>query len=809
VHRAAIAQNAGPARVLGELSVCALLSDVSSACTQLFEHALTDRPRDVLAGAASGCAYMGTGALACTLALTTAPLRGAREGGWKGCAEGMGRGLLGAIVIPAAAVGAASWQLGWGLAGTPEAIVQCCCCAHSWDAAAGEWSSYSLDQELADVRALGTRRQLITRLTERLSVAFTLGSVRAADGVRHAHANEATASSPSATDGTSPPPPRARSTRTVASRELYDRLGVEPDASAAEIRRAYRALALEAHPDRRRGDPVAVSEFQALVAAYRVLSSREARAVYDAQGQAAADTAGQSGRGALGLDGALALDLSDFVASMFGSEQFEYLAGNSSVAAMVQVWWGAVDHPAVLAARHAAEDAANPAFGSQIFGAHHAAHVLGRWAIGAAALRAVQRHEEVEVAAKLLDMLAPFASASVGARLAPGGASAGGSAAAAAAGRADDGDFGNGVLERFGFEPFWTKEAKRLAACHLGRPLLLELADAYRTAARVWGGTHPATAASAGRAANAMADGIAARWDDARASYALHADLATTLLIACKALLDMMRTGVEFRVALEEVCTPAVMANGAQRPPLSAAATAMLALPSALMHTAWAIRAIEVRSTALSAAERVLCDGEASPRTRRARADSLLLLATIFEREGRCDPAGEVGADVGAAGTEMAVAPPAAAGAAVVGSGGAAAAGNAARADGGSTSQPTAATAGVARSGAAAAGAQPAGGGMAAMAPPTPTPLPTQPGGASTVASRKRAQKLAAVAAECAHAKDRIESAGLRVFARARERMRERSDAEDAESQRRDATGRQQAAGRDVRATGQRTVGGQ
>jgi DnaJ domain len=59
----------------------------------------------------------------------------------------------------------------------------------------------------------------------------------------------------------------------------YATLGVRPDATAAEIRDAYRALARRYHPDR---DPGAASRMAAINEAYRVLGEPSRRAVYDA-----------------------------------------------------------------------------------------------------------------------------------------------------------------------------------------------------------------------------------------------------------------------------------------------------------------------------------------------------------------------------------------------------------------------------------------------------------------------------------------------------------------------------------------------
>lgn len=62
----------------------------------------------------------------------------------------------------------------------------------------------------------------------------------------------------------------------------YETLGVEPDATAEEIKRAYRKAALEHHPDRNQDDPEAATvRFKKVVAAYEVLSDPKKRAEYD------------------------------------------------------------------------------------------------------------------------------------------------------------------------------------------------------------------------------------------------------------------------------------------------------------------------------------------------------------------------------------------------------------------------------------------------------------------------------------------------------------------------------------------------
>jgi molecular chaperone DnaJ len=70
------------------------------------------------------------------------------------------------------------------------------------------------------------------------------------------------------------------------AKSLYDVLGVKKGASAGEIKKAYRKLARENHPDRNPGDKAAEDRFKEAQAAYDVLSDPEKRKQYDAFGTA-------------------------------------------------------------------------------------------------------------------------------------------------------------------------------------------------------------------------------------------------------------------------------------------------------------------------------------------------------------------------------------------------------------------------------------------------------------------------------------------------------------------------------------------
>uniref|UniRef100_A0A663LVF8 DnaJ homolog subfamily B member 11 n=1 Tax=Athene cunicularia TaxID=194338 RepID=A0A663LVF8_ATHCN len=72
---------------------------------------------------------------------------------------------------------------------------------------------------------------------------------------------------------------------TLGRRDFYKILGVSRGASIKDIKKAYRKLALQLHPDRNPDDPRAQEKFQDLGAAYEVLSDEEKRKQYDAYGE--------------------------------------------------------------------------------------------------------------------------------------------------------------------------------------------------------------------------------------------------------------------------------------------------------------------------------------------------------------------------------------------------------------------------------------------------------------------------------------------------------------------------------------------
>ena len=119
--------------------------------------------------------------------------------------------------------------------------------------------------------------------------------------------------------------------------DLYQRLGVQRGASEAEIKKAYRSLAKQLHPDRNKDNPNAAKRFGEVTAAYDLLSDKDKRARYD-RGEIDEDgnprmpfgsggfgggggfggaRPGQGGSGFEGFQGDAA-DLSDLFEGLFG-----------------------------------------------------------------------------------------------------------------------------------------------------------------------------------------------------------------------------------------------------------------------------------------------------------------------------------------------------------------------------------------------------------------------------------------------------------------------------------------------------------
>jgi len=83
----------------------------------------------------------------------------------------------------------------------------------------------------------------------------------------------------------------------MAKKDYYDVLGVERGADEKAIKRAYKKLAMQYHPDRTKGDKAKEEKFKEIQEAYEILGDKEKRAAYDQYGHAAFEQGGMGGGG--------------------------------------------------------------------------------------------------------------------------------------------------------------------------------------------------------------------------------------------------------------------------------------------------------------------------------------------------------------------------------------------------------------------------------------------------------------------------------------------------------------------------------
>ena len=97
----------------------------------------------------------------------------------------------------------------------------------------------------------------------------------------------------------------------MAKRDYYEVLGVDKSASADDIKKAYRKMAIKYHPDKNPGDKEAEEKFKEAAEAYSVLSDADKKARYDQFGHSGVEGAGPDFSGGFG-------NLNDILNDLFG-----------------------------------------------------------------------------------------------------------------------------------------------------------------------------------------------------------------------------------------------------------------------------------------------------------------------------------------------------------------------------------------------------------------------------------------------------------------------------------------------------------
>src|SRR6201984_1340996 len=102
----------------------------------------------------------------------------------------------------------------------------------------------------------------------------------------------------------------------MAKQDFYEILGVAKSADADELKRAYRKLAMQFHPDRNAGDKSAEQKFKDINEAYDVLKDDQKRAAYDRFGHAAFEN---GSRGPGDFAGGFSGGVGDIFGEVFGA----------------------------------------------------------------------------------------------------------------------------------------------------------------------------------------------------------------------------------------------------------------------------------------------------------------------------------------------------------------------------------------------------------------------------------------------------------------------------------------------------------
>ncbi|KNH09791.1 DnaJ domain-containing protein [Perkinsela sp. CCAP 1560/4] len=207
----------------------------------------TKTPRDVVAGLVEGAVNVLIGSLGACASLVVTLVTTFREKPGKGMVKHFLGGFAFSSFLALFGATSAVIQFLRGAVNTPRALKYYVTNRKMWDADEARWKSYALLSEYNYVIEKGSFEEIISNARARCEADFSYQHNTAKDNT------------------------------------LYERLGVDQNASFDEIKVAYFQLALTQHPDKN-PSPDATRNFQSITEAYRVLSNPKLRQQYNADG---------------------------------------------------------------------------------------------------------------------------------------------------------------------------------------------------------------------------------------------------------------------------------------------------------------------------------------------------------------------------------------------------------------------------------------------------------------------------------------------------------------------------------------------
>ncbi len=255
------------------------------------------------------------------------PVQGGKIGYERGGVIGSVGGVLGGVITGSFVAGGIMigsafsllYRCSLGIIRTPMFIWGKSTGMH-WDKDAEKWEDYDME----------TERQKFSSASEKAFIDHIKDG-----GTKKSFYTQAVATSDDTTGSKASPVP---SKKNVLDREMYDVLGVEPEATSGEIKKAYYIKARENHPDRNPGDDNAKAKFQKIGQAYQILADQKLRDAYDTRGKPAVSSSHN-------------MDAGFLYTIIFGNDQFDAIIGELSIATSMKLMMETNMPPEVLRLR--------------------------------------------------------------------------------------------------------------------------------------------------------------------------------------------------------------------------------------------------------------------------------------------------------------------------------------------------------------------------------------------------------------------------------------------------------------------------